>query len=179
MEDEKTIKSSRIFDGKVIKVDLDDVMLKNGQTSKREIVRHRGGVAVFFIKERKLALVRQYRYAYKQSLLEIPAGKREEGEDPKHTAIRELEEETGYVAKDAYLFLKIYPTPGYSDEIIYIYKVDEAQKGEAHLDPGEFLNVEFTDLDSVLCQIENNEIHDGKTIAAVYKYLYETGKKHE
>ncbi len=98
---ERTVKTEPIFDGRVIKVRVDDVVLPNGAMSKREIVNHPGAVAIIAITdEGKIVLVEQYRKALEKAIIEIPAGKLEPGEKPEVTAVRELEEETGYVCKN-------------------------------------------------------------------------------
>lgn len=97
--EEKTTKTTPIYDGRIIKLQIDDVTLPNGQVAKREIIKHPGAVAVIAVTdEGKLVLVEQYRKALERSIIEIPAGKLEPGEEPVMTARRELEEETGYGA---------------------------------------------------------------------------------
>src|SRR5690625_984707 len=99
--EEKTIKETKIFDGKIISLQVDHVQLPDGNRSKREIVKHPGAVAIIAVTDKgKIILVKQYRKPLERSLIEIPAGRIEEGEDPKVTAIRELEEETGYTTDD-------------------------------------------------------------------------------
>lgn len=168
---EKKISSELLYDGKIMKVYLDDVALPDGKRAKREFIRHCGGAAVLFIKDGCVALVKQFRYAYGKETYEIPAGKIDEGEQIERAALRELEEETGYRAEKAERFLEIYPSPGYTDEIIHIFKVNKADFVGEKLDDGEFLNCEFMPLDSVLKRIERGEICDAKTVSAVYKYL--------
>lgn len=170
---EKKISSKLIYKGKILSLYVDGVELPNGETSYRECVRHSGGACVLFIKEGKVALVRQYRYLYGKEIYEIPAGKMEEGEDAKISAVRELEEETGYRAEVTHL-LDIYPTPGYIDEIIHIYLAKEGEFVGQKLDDGEFLNLFFIPLEQVVKMIESGEICDAKTVAAIYKYLYES-----
>lgn len=167
---EKTLSSRKIFDGKIIKLRVDDVELPDGSRSFREYVRHTGGAAVLFVKDGKVALVRQYRYVYGKEIYEIPAGKLERGEDPAKAAARELEEETGYRA-ECVPFLEIYPTPGYTDEVIHIYIAENARFVGQKCDEGEFLTCSFVALDEVVKMIESGEICDAKTVAAVYKYL--------
>ena len=95
--EEKTIRTDHIFKGKIINLQVDDVILPDGKSGKREIVKHPGAVAVIALTtDKKIVMVEQYRKAMDLSLIEIPAGKMEPGEDPIVTAARELEEETGY-----------------------------------------------------------------------------------
>ncbi len=168
---EKKLNSSTIYDGKIIKVELDEVELPDGRHSKRECVRHSGGAAALFVKDGQIALVRQFRYLYGEALYEIPAGKLNYGEDPEVAAMRELEEETGYRAAGSEHLIDIYPTPGYTDEIIHIYNVDKAAFVGQKLDEGEFLNCSFVPAGQVLSMIESGEIKDAKTICAVYAYF--------
>ncbi|MGN0817851.1 MAG: NUDIX domain-containing protein [Candidatus Coproplasma sp.] len=169
--EEKKIRSTRIYDGKILALDVDEVELPDGKPAKRECVRHSGGAAALFIKDGRIALVKQFRYLYGKEIYEIPAGKLNQGEDPKVSALRELEEETGYRASDARLFAVIYPTPGYTDEIIHVYFVEDAEYVGNRLDEGEFLNCYFIDIKEVEKMIDGGEITDSKTIVAVYKYL--------
>lgn len=166
---EEKLESRRIYDGKILKLDLDRVRLPDGRESRREIVRHNGGAAVLLVKEGCVLLVRQFRYAYGKEIYEIPAGKLNQGEDPEVSAARELEEETGYRAKLVHA-MDLYPTPGYTDEVIHIYFATEFRFVGQKLDEGEFLNCEFIPFGDVLNRIASGEINDAKTIAAVYRY---------
>ena len=168
---ESKITSKLLYDGKIMKVFLDDVRLPDGEKSKREYIRHCGGAAVLFIKDGCVALVKQYRYAYATEMYEIPAGRIDEGEEPETAAIRELEEETGYRAAKVEKLFEIYPSPGYTDEIIHIYKVIQADFVGEKLDEGEFLNCEFIPLKKVVKMIEKRDICDAKTVCAIYKYI--------
>lgn len=168
---EKRLSTKRIYDGRVVKLDVDEVELSDGSHSRRECVRHSGGAAVLFVKDGKIALVKQFRYLYGREILEIPAGKLNEGEDPLVAAGRELEEETGYRPKNLQHLLDIYPTPGYTDEVIHIYFTDSADFVGQKLDPGEFLSNLFVPVEDVYKMISSGEINDSKTICAVYAYL--------
>lgn len=168
--EEKTLSSRTVYDGKILKLTVDGVELPDGSKSVRECVRHSGGAAVLLVVGGKVALVKQYRYLYGKEIYEIPAGKLETGEDPEKGAVRELEEETGYRA-EVESFLEIYPSPGYTDEVIHIYLAKNARFVGSHTDDGEFLNCEFLPLESVVKMMESGEICDAKTVAAVYKYL--------
>src|SRR3954469_9522828 len=95
--EEKTLSSEKIFSGRIISLQVDEVELPNGNQAKREIIKHPGAVAIIALTdENKVVMVEQYRKALERTIVEIPAGKLEKGEDPKYCARRELEEETGY-----------------------------------------------------------------------------------
>lgn len=168
---EKKLDGKIVYDGKILKLNVDSVLLPNGKTAKREYINHSGGAAVLYVENNKVLLVRQFRYAYGKAIYEIPAGKLEKGEDPKVTAKRELEEETGYVTNDLKELFKLYPTPGYSDETIYVYLAENCLKGSTNPDDDEFVECEFIEIEKVRKMIDSGEICDAKTIAAVYKFL--------
>lgn len=168
---EKTVKKNTIYEGKILSLRCDDAVLPNGQMCKREIIEHSGGACVLFIKDEKVLLVRQYRYAYGESVYEIPAGKLEKGEDPKVAAARELEEESGIKSKNLELLYIMYPTPGYTNEKIYIYHALDGVETQRHLDDGEFLDVEYIPLSKVKEMLKHGEIKDGKTIIALQAYF--------
>ena len=131
---EKTISSTLVYDGKIIHVNKDEVLCPNGLTSLREIVHHRGGVGILFKIEDKFILEKQYRYAFNEEIIEIPAGKLEKDEIPLEAAKRELLEETGYRPLEMIHLGDMYPTCGYSTEIIHLFYCQKAQKEERHLD---------------------------------------------
>ena len=168
---EKTLKDTTVFDGRLIRVHVDDVELDNGQTAKREIVDHPGGVSVAVLTaENELLFVKQFRCPYKEVLMELPAGKLEKGEDPFEAMKREQREETGTTGKD-YVFLgNLYPTPGYCGEIIRLWacRVDQ-ETGQLDLDPDEFLQPLRVPLDKAVEMVLNNEIPDSKTQVGVLK----------
>ena len=166
---EETIHKNYVYQGKILSLRCDDVRLPDGKQDKREIVEHAGGAAVLCVKEGCVALVKQYRYAYGEELWELPAGKIEAGEDPAATALRELKEETGLVAGRLEHMLTVYPSPGYTDEKIYVYEALYVREDEQCLDEGEFLHVSFVPVEEALLMAERGEIRDGKTLAALYK----------
>lgn len=169
---EKTLQSNLKFDGKIIKVYLDDIELPNGKTATREFVKHNGGAGVLPIsKDGKIALVKQFRYPYKEVIYEIPAGKIDLGEKPFDCVVRELKEEVGGVSNNIIDLGIVYPSPGYTSEKIYIYLAKDTVYQTQHLDEDEFLNVEYFDLNQVLQMIDDNQIKDSKTIIAVLKSL--------
>lgn len=168
---ETTVQKNYIYRGKIISVRCDDAVLPDGRPCKREIVEHPGGASILCVNEGKVLLVKQYRYAYQEEIYEIPAGKLNPGEDPAVSAARELKEETGMEAKEIKHLFTLYPTPGYTNELLHVYYAVDAKQGEAMLDEGEFLNVEWIPLEEVVKMIDSGEISDGKTVVAVQWYL--------
>ena len=168
---EKKLDGKTIYNGKILKLNVDSVELPNGKTASREYINHSGGSAVLYVENNKVLLVRQFRYAYGKEIYEIPAGKLEKGEDPKLAAKRELEEETGYLANDLKELFKLYPSPGYTDEILYVYLAENCIKSHVNPDEDEFLEWEFIEIDKICKMIERGEICDAKTVAAIYRYI--------
>lgn len=168
---EKTVKKNYIYQGKILTLRKDDALTADGKPCIREIIEHSGGACVLYVEDGKILLVRQFRYAYGESIYEIPAGKLDVGEDPAIAAARELEEEAGLKANRLELLYTMYPTPGYTDEKIYIYRAYDCEKVTAHLDEGEFLDVIYIPLEKVKEMLKNGEIKDGKTIIALQAYL--------
>lgn len=168
---EKKVESEILFDGKIITVYKDKVQCQNNNLATREIVRHHGGVGILAIVDDKIILVKQFRYAYNQDTIEIPAGKLELNEDSSNAGARELEEETGYSCKELVPVTKIYPTPGYCDEIIHLYEAKDVFKVENPLagDDDEFINVLFVPIDEAYQMVINQQINDSKTIIAIMK----------
>ncbi|MCR5232201.1 MAG: NUDIX hydrolase [Acholeplasmatales bacterium] len=169
--EEKKIDGKVIYDGKIIKVFKDRVLCPNGNESFREIVHHNGGAGVLLINDKEeILLVKQFRYAYKEELYEIPAGKLELNEDPYYAALRELEEETGNQANELEYLGKIYPTCGYSDEVIYLYLARNTKVTKTNFDEDEFIESNFYPLDVVKKMIKDGKIKDAKTICALEYY---------
>lgn len=168
---EKKMDSQTIFQGKIITVYKDKVKCPNEKIATREIVRHHGGVGILATVDDKIILVKQFRYAYNQDTIEIPAGKLEYNEDSNLAGTRELEEETGYSAKKLVPITQIYPTPGYCDEIIHLYEAKNVYKVENPLagDEDEFINVLFIPIDEAYQMVIDQKIKDSKTIIAIMK----------
>ncbi|ABK60586.1 NUDIX hydrolase [Clostridium novyi] len=165
---EKTINEVNEFTGKILKLDVRTVELPNGKTSKREIVKHPGGVAILAFKDKDtVLLVEQFRNPLGKTILEIPAGKLEPNEEIEVCGRRELEEETGYKSNKFTYLGKIVTSPGFCDECIYIYKAEELYKGNIGGDEDEFINNYEIKLDTLREMIKDGEIIDGKTIAAL------------
>lgn len=167
---EKLYRRLNGYNGLIINTSLDRVILKNGEHSLREVVDHPGGVTIIPIDDDGYVYcVRQFRYPFGEHLLEVPAGKLEPGETPLECAIRELSEETGISAEEYTSLGKIYPSPGYCKEIIYIFMARKLHFGLSHPDANEFLDVEKIHLDELFNAVLLNEIPDAKTNVAVMK----------
>ena len=168
--EEKTIKSNVIYKGKILTLNCDDVLAANGKPVKREIIHHHGGVCVLAVVDGKIPLVKQYRYAYGENIFELPAGKLEKDESPELAGLRELEEEVGLRAKALVSMGAIYPSCGYTNEIIHLYVAKDVIKVERHLDDDECIDVFYFSLDEIMQKIMDGEIKDAKTICLVLKY---------
>jgi ADP-ribose pyrophosphatase len=164
---ERTIETKPIFEGRMIKVQVDTVLLPNGETSTREIVRHPGAVAVIALLDGKMLVVDQFRKPLERMQVEIPAGKLELDEDPQEAALRELEEETGYRANSIRHLQTFSTSPGFAEEVIHLYYTDDLAQGEVHLDEEEFLTCEAITLEQADEYIQGGRIYDAKTLLAV------------
>ena len=176
---EKTLSSKSVFDGRILHITLDEIELPNGKKSKREVVNHPGGVTVAALDEdNNLLFVRQFRYPYKEVVLELPAGKLEKGSTPLENGKRELMEETGAEGYSYISLGQLYPSPGYTSEIIHLYACKVKSQGSSNPDDGEFLNVEKIPLNKAVEMVLNNQIPDAKTQVAVLKtaMLIKSGK---
>ena len=163
--------SQEIFDGVILHLFKDTVELPNGNSATREVIRHVGAVGVIPVTDDGKALIeRQFRYPLDSVITEIPAGKLDSfTEDRLSAAKRELEEETGYTAKEWMPLGDYYPTPAYCDERITLYLARGLELGQRHLDEDEFLNFEFVPLADLVADVMSGRITDGKTQVAVLK----------
>lgn len=165
---EKAMYSKMIFQGKVLTLKCDTVELPNGAEATREIIEHPGAVAVVpFTDDGQIVLVKQYRYPVERVMLEIPAGKLDNGEEPDDCAKRELAEETGYIAEKITKITSIFTTPGFTNEIIHIYIAENLTVAEKHPDEDEFLNVEIYNKSQIKQMISDGGICDAKSIVGL------------
>ena len=174
------VSSTQVYPGQVLDIYLDHVQLPNGEIAKREVIRNcHASVILAFNEKGEILVEDQYRYPFDKIITELPAGKGVEGEAPKITAAREFEEETGYKATHLELLGLFSPSVGYSDEVMHIYLATGLIKTEQKLDAEEFLRCYFTPFEKFCNRIKNNDIIDGKTIAAIGYYLlkYKTIQK--
>ena len=167
---EKTLSSEQIFNGVLLKVYRDEVVLADGGTSIREVVHHPGGAAVVALDgEGNVYLERQFRYPYHKVVTEIPAGKLEPGEDPFDAIRRELREEIGAEAGRWDALGHIMPSVGYTDEMLYLYLARDLTFGACHLDQDEFLEPFKLPFGEALARAADGRINDAKTLAALFR----------
>lgn len=168
--EEKTIHTEKIYEGKVVKLQVDDVTLPNGKTSKRELIKHPGAVGIIPIKkDKKIVFVEQYRKSLEKSLVEIPAGKLEPGEKPEITAIRELEEETGYTTESLQFVASFYTSPGFANELMHLYLTEDIVplENERAGEDDEFVELIELTLEEAKNYVNALRIHDAKTNYAI------------
>ncbi len=176
---EKTVDTQTAYHGRILDLKVDNVLLPNGKTAQREVVCHSGGVCVAPIdNEGNLYFVRQFRYPYKEVVLELPAGKLEKGQTPLENGKRELMEETGCIGYSYMSLGQLYPSPGYTDEIIHLYTCKIESQHQQQPDDDEFLAVEKIPFAQALEMVLNNQIPDSKTQVCILKLdaLMRSGK---
>ncbi len=166
--EEKTMKSEKIYEGKIINLKLDTVELPDQKYTKREIVEHPGAVAIVPITaDNELVLVKQFRKAIEEAIIEIPAGKLEHGEDPASCAVRELKEETGFTAEKIQYVFQFYTSPGFSNEKMHLFVATGLAEGTAEPENDEYIEIIKIKLDNLLNMINNGEITDSKSIIGI------------
>ncbi len=166
--EERTLDSKRIYEGRIVDLRVDTVMLPSGRETTREVVAHSECVAIVAIDaEDNVILVRQFRHAVGRELLEIPAGGIQPGEQPLESAIRELEEETGYIAGSMERIGGFYSSPGYSTEFLHLFLATELEPGPSHAREDEVIEVVPIPLKQVRSLIVSGDVCDAKTIAGL------------
>ena len=160
--------TKNIFKGRIVDLNLETVTLPNGATVELEVIHHPGAAAAVPMKDdRTVILIRQYRHAVGGYIYEIPAGKLHPGEDPRECANRELEEEIGWKAGVLEHVTSAYTTPGFTDEVIHIYKATQLQKGKQDLGHDEVLEIAEFPLERTIAMIREGVIQDAKTIVGL------------
>lgn len=168
---ETKLTSEMIYEGKILNLRRDTVRLENGNTALREVIEHSGGVAVLALDDDGcIFMVRQFRYPTGGTLLELPAGKLEKGEDPATCGIRELEEECGCTASVFQPLATLIPTCAYDTEVIRVYYAAQLSVSQQHLDPDEFLTVEKIPFERAVEMVLSGEITDAKTQVGILKF---------
>jgi ADP-ribose pyrophosphatase len=164
----RVLSQRRVYDGKILSLDLDEIQEEGGTKALREVVRHRGSVAAIPIDdEGRLALVRQYRHPVGQALWEVPAGVLEKGESPEQAIRRELEEEVGRRAGHLEPLATFHPTPGFCDEVLHLFRATRLKEAPVHPDDDEILEAKWYTLDAARGLFDAGEIKDAKTIIAL------------
>lgn len=171
--EEKIISTENLYDGRVVKLDIHTVTLPNGNSAKREVVRHPGAVAIVAIDDdNQILFVRQFRLPAGKIVLEVPAGTLEPNELPIDCAMRELQEETGYRANQLEPMGGIYTAPGYTTEFIHLFIARDLEEAPLEPDADEFVEVDRIPLTKALEMIETGEIDDSKTVTCLLRVAF-------
>ena len=165
---EQAQKENKIFTGRILSLSEHTVRLEDGSEANREVVHHNGGVCVAALDEHnQLLLVRQFRFPAGRELLELPAGKLEKGENPMSAALRELEEETGFIPGSLKHLTTIYTSPGFTNEVIYVFMATNLTTGKLNPDEDERIDLIYVTPDEAVAMINRGEIRDAKTIVGI------------
>jgi len=172
LNNEITVKSEKIFEGKIINLRVDTVELANQKYAKREIVEHKSASAILAVNENdEILLVRQYRKAIEDFIYEIPAGLLNIAEEPIECALRELKEETGYEAKTINQLYEFYTSPGFTNEKCYLFKAENLTFTSTKFDEDEFIETISVSKEEVKKMIETGRINDSKTLIGILHWL--------
>ena len=166
----RILRSEVLHRGKVFNTKVDQIKYKSGNRAVREVAEHPGGAVVLPVTDNgKIIMVTQYRFPVEKVLLELPAGKLGKNENPLHCAVRELEEETGYISENVKEIGSIYTTPGYSSERLWIYLAKDLKPGNHNREEGEYgMEVFELSMKEIEAKILKGEIVDGKTICGIF-----------
>lgn len=164
----RVVAARRVYEGKVLSLDVDDVEEPGGVRAVREVVRHRGSVAVLAVDEAgRVVLVSQYRYAVDAEVWELPAGRLDPGESPEEGARRELEEEVGLKAREMEPLAVYYTTPGFCDEVMHLFRATGLLSGRPRPEPDERIEARWFTLEEARGMMERGELREGKTLVAL------------
>lgn len=178
MNTEITVKSEKIFEGRIINLRVDTVELENQKYAKREIVEHKSASAIIAINDKdEMLLVRQYRKAIEDFIYEVPAGIMNIAEEPIECALRELKEETGYEADKIYPIFEFYTSPGFTNEKVYLFKAENLTFTSTKFDEDEFIETIAVTKEEAKKMLETGRINDSKTLVAMLHWINES-KQH-
>ncbi len=172
MNTEITVKSEKIFEGKIVNLRVDTVELENQKYAKREIVDHKAAACILAVNKDKILLVRQYRKAVEEYIYELPAGILNIAEEPEDGALRELKEETGYKAGKIELIYEFYTSPGFTNEKVYLFKAWDLVFENTDMDEDESIETIEADKDQTKKLLETGRIIDSKTLIGLLHWLY-------
>ena len=168
----QVLNSEMVYQGPVFGVRRDEVVEPNGVRARREVITHPGSVVVLpVLRDGRVLMIRQYRYATRRYLWELVAGRIDEGETAKAAAARELREETGYRAKKFRVFLDLFPTPGFLEERMYLLLAEGLTAGEAHPEEDEKIFSRAYKLSELKQMIKAHKLRDAKSVAGILYYL--------
>jgi len=164
----RVVKSERVFEGKLLKIDREEIALPHGKHAVLETIRHPGAAAVLpFLADGRVVLIRQYRHAAGGFIVEVPAGKLDSGEAPDRCARREVEEETGWRAGELVPLGSILTTPGFTDEVIWLYEAHALVRGVQALEADEVLDTLEVPFEDAVSMVRRGEIRDAKSVASI------------
>jgi len=172
MKKEEKICTNTVYKGRIVNLKVDSALLPSGKKTLREVIEHAPAVGILAVTDGgKVIFVKQYRYAVGEFLMEIPAGIVEEGESSEAAAKRELMEETGYRPGKLVEVCRVYPSPGFSNEVITLYVATELAEGSMEPDDDENIEVVLLTKPEIIKMVEEGKIKDGKTLLAILWYL--------
>jgi len=167
----KVLKSKMIYKGPIFGVRRDEVLEPTGVRTLREVITHPGSVVVLpVLADNRILMIQQYRYAAKQYLWELVAGRIDPGESVKRAAARELREETGYRAKKLSVFLDVFPTPGFLEERMFVLLAEGLTAGEAQPEDDEKIISRAFTVDELKQMMKTGKLRDAKSIAGILYY---------
>jgi ADP-ribose pyrophosphatase len=168
----KLLNRQVLYSGHIVGLHVDEIEIR-GMETIREVVSHPGGVVVLAeVEDGLIPFVRQYRYPIGRDLLELPAGKVDQGENPELSAARELEEETGFRPGRLDLVCSFYSSPGFCDELLHFYYTDDVCRTETNYEYDEEIVLEFYTLAEAIALTLEGKIQDGKSITALFWLYY-------
>jgi ADP-ribose pyrophosphatase len=183
MSDPGRVDSKRVYTGRIISLDVDEVRFPDGSIGELEMIRHPGASAIVpflsdpFAADPQVLLIKQYRYAAEGYMYEIPAGRLNKGESPAECAARELKEETGCTAEQIEYLTTVYTTPGFTDEKIHLFLAKGLKAGATSHEADEFLELEPMLLSRALEMIESGDIQDAKSaLGLLFAAGFRTGR---
>jgi len=162
------VASRRVYEGKIVRLDVDEVERADGSHATWEVVRHGGSVAVLpVLDDGRVVLIRQYRYGVGEEVWEVPAGRLDPGETPEQAARRELVEEVGLQARKLTPLVTLHTTPGFCDEVIHVFRATDLETVPPRPDEDERITAHTLELAEARSRVEKSPVRDAKTLVAL------------